>query len=368
MLVKSRKWLVLALGAVLLGYLLYRSRHLLNLTDFSGEKLWHTLKSANPLLLLLSVVLIYLCYFLRAVRWWNFQKHVGSANLGNVYAMTLAGFSAVFLLGRAGEPVRPLLISRKDNVPLADTFGIYALERIFDAASSGILAAVGLLIFTAKHHSHAEQTASSFETGAKTAGTILCLGTLVAVALLIYLRIHGTAVLERRMQAWLAAHGWRAKVSRIVLGFARGVQTIRTWSDLLFALVISAVHWLLVIEVYFLIARAFGGRLAALNFQDAMLVLVFTLVGSAVQLPGVGGGSQALTILAYTSLFNIDKEPAVAAAMVLWLVTFAICSLAGVPLLVKEGWSIGELKRMREHEDEELDVEMAAKRGGATTE
>ena len=62
--------------------------------------------------------------------------------------MTLAGFSAIFLLGRAGEPVRPMLISRKDKIPIADTFGIYALERLFDTASTAILAAIGLLIFT----------------------------------------------------------------------------------------------------------------------------------------------------------------------------------------------------------------------------
>ena len=360
--VKSRKWVFVGLGFALLGYLLYRSRDLLNLSAFSGEKLWDAVKSANPLYILLSVLLIYVCYFLRTLRWWNFQKHVGQACLWHIYGMTLAGFSAVFLLGRAGEPIRPLLISRKDNVPLADTFGIYALERIFDAAASAILAAVGLLIFTAKRHGHPEETASAFETGAKTAGSILCLGVLVAVALLVYLRIHGTEVLERRMQSWLATHGWKGKVARILLGFSRGVQTIRTWGDLVFALVVSAVHWLLVIEIYYLVALAFGGKLATLRFQDAMLVLVFTLVGSAVQLPGVGGGSQALTILAYTSLFNIEKEPAVAAAMVLWLITFAICSVAGVPLLVKEGWSIGELKRMRATENEELDAEMTAQR------
>jgi hypothetical protein len=46
--------------------------------------------------------------------------------------------------------------------------------------------------------------------------------------------------------------------------------------------------------------------------------------------------------------------------MVLWLVTFAACSLAGVPLLLKEGLSLGELRRMREQEDEEIDTAIIA--------
>ncbi len=79
-----------------------------------------------------------------------------------------------------------------------------------------------------------------------------------------------------------------------------------------------------------------------------MLVLVFTMVGSAVQLPGVGGGAQALAIVAFTHLFGVAQETAVAAAMILWLITFAGCLVAGLPILLKEGWSLGDLKKIGE--------------------
>ena len=102
---------------------------------------------ANYFLLFLALITIYACYAVRALRWQRFQAHVGPARFWNIYPMTLAGFSALFLLGRAAEPVRPLLIARKDKLPVADTFGIYALERILDGASTAVLAAIGLLIF-----------------------------------------------------------------------------------------------------------------------------------------------------------------------------------------------------------------------------
>src|SRR5260370_21139548 len=79
-----------------------------------------------------------------------------------------------------------------------------------------------------------------------------------------------------------------------------------------------------------------------------MLVMAFTIVGSAVQLPGVGGGSQVASFLAYTAVFGVEKEAAAAASIVLWLITFAACSLAGVPLLIHEGLSLGKLKEMAE--------------------
>jgi glycosyltransferase 2 family protein len=355
---KSRKWWVLGVGALVVAFLLYYFRGSLSASQFSGEKLWAAIRGANFFYLFLSVVTIYSCYAIRALRWQRFQSHVGPAKFWNIYAMNLAGFSALFILGRAAEPVRPLLIARKDKIPVADTFGVYALERILDAASTAVLASVGLLIFESSGHLTEQGTGPAFEKAAKTAGTVFSIFAVLAIAGLVYLRLHGSAMLERRMEGWLTAHGWRAKVARILLGFSRGVQTIRTWADVVAAVGLSLVHWATVVLSYYLVQKAFGGRLGAMSYADAMVVLVFTVVGSAVQLPGVGGGAQALSIVAFTKLYGVGQESAVAAAMVLWLVTFAACCLAGVPILFKEGFSFGELKKMRTEEDAEIDAEM----------
>src|SRR5882757_5680465 len=114
MALKSRKALFAALAILVAGYLLYHFRGSLHLNQFSGAKLWEALRGTNPLYILASVILIYFCYLLRAVRWQNFQKHVGSSHTIPIYKMTLAGFAAVFIFSRLGEPVRPLLISRKE--------------------------------------------------------------------------------------------------------------------------------------------------------------------------------------------------------------------------------------------------------------
>ncbi len=356
---KSGKWLLLLCVALVVVFLLYRSRGMLHLGQFSGTKLWEAVRSANYLYLFLGVITIYACYAVRALRWRKFQAHVGKAHFWNIYSMNLAGFSTLFLLGRAADPVRPLLISRKEKLPLADTFGIYALERILDTASTAVLAAVGLLIFESSGHGNSNGAGHAFEKAARTAGTVFSIFAVLAIVFLVYLRLHGSRLLERRMQGWLAAHGWRGAVARITLGFVRGVQTVRSWSDLLSAISLSALHWFLVLLCYFLVTKSFGGRLGTLTLADAMLVLVFTLVGSTVQLPGVGGGAQALSIVAFTRLYGVEQEAAVAAAMILWLVTFAACTLAGVPLLLKEGLSLGELRRMRAQEDAQIDAGIA---------
>ena len=358
----SRKLLLIVLGLAVLGFIIYRSSGFINLADFSGAKLWLVARNANPYYLLLSFVAIYACYALRALRWQVLQSNLGPSSFWAIYKLTLAGFSAIFLLGRAGEPIRPLLLARKERLPVADMFGVYVLERLFDTASTAVIAGLGLMLFQARVQSGTEPGGSSrtLATAAKTTGSFLFLGVLAAVAVLIYLRLHGTALLERRLQGWRAHHGWRSKIAEIVLGFARGVQAIRTWSDLALAVFYSTLHWLLIALTYVWISHSLDGKLATINLGDALLVLAFTMVGSALQLPGVGGGSQLASFLAYTTIFGVEKEPAAAAAILIWLITFAGCSLAGIPLLIHEGTSLGELRRLAKREDEQLHRKEAA--------
>jgi hypothetical protein len=84
---------------------------------------------------------------------------------------------------------------------------------------------------------------------------------------------------------------------------------------------------------------------------QVMLVMAFSLVGSVVQLPAVGGGAQLASALVFTKIFGVETEPATAAAIVLWLIGFAACSLAGVPFLIQEGLSLGKLRELA-HEKE----------------
>jgi uncharacterized protein (TIRG00374 family) len=352
-----KKLLIALLGLLVLGLVIYFSRGVINLQGFSGEKLLHAVRNANPYLLLLSIVAIYGCYALRALRWKVFQGNLGESHFWPIYSMTLAGFSAVFLLGRAGEPIRPVLLARKEKLPVADMFGIYVLERIFDLASMAVIAAIGLLLF--ESHARVAGQAATLQAAAKTGGAVFSVAVLVAIGFLVYLRLHGTALLEKSLEGWHAAHGWRAMVARILLGLARGVQAIRSASELMLAVFYTAAHWFLVLLVYFWVSHAFGGALGTIDLGDAMLVLAFTLAGSAVQLPGVGGGAQVATFLAYTAILGVEKEPATAAAIVLWLISFAACSLAGVPLLFHEGFSLGKLREMAKQEKKELETESA---------
>jgi glycosyltransferase 2 family protein len=308
-----------------------------------------SLREARLPLLLLALVTIYACFALRTLRWMRFCRALGATRFSNVFRSTLMGFTCVFLLGRAGEPIRPVLIARKDSLSIPGMFGVYVLERVFDMACTAVIAVAALLVFRGRGLAIGGDV--PIMRVARSAGAVLFAGLIGVVAFLIYFRYHGGEWLARRLKnpAWRS--GFRVKIALLLEGFSEGLQGIRTWADLGMLVVYSAAHWALVALVYLWICQAFGGELAQIDLGGAMLVLAFTLVGSAVQLPGVGGGAQLATFLVFTLIFGVEKEAAATASIILWLITFAGVCLVGLPLLFAEGWSMGELRRIAAAEE-----------------
>jgi uncharacterized protein (TIRG00374 family) len=358
MLRQARKYLPLLVGVVALGFFLYKFRNSIALEGFRWRELAASLGGANPGLLLLSIVAIFVCYAIRALRWIRFSRVLGPSKFWNVYAATLMGFSCTFLLGRAGEPVRPVLIARKDKLPMAGMFGVYFLERIFDMAASVVLAGLALVSF--EKAGLASEANGKLITAARSTGILLFVVLIAVVVFLVYFRFHGREWLSRRLHQARWRTGLRARMAALLEGFSDGLQSVRTWADLGALVGYSALHWALVIFVYLWVEHAFGGKLADLGIGATLLVAAFTIVGSAAQLPGVGGGAQVATFLVLTLVFRIDKEPAAAVSIVVWLIGFAACCLVGIPLLFHEGLSMGELRRITHKEERESEAELLA--------
>jgi glycosyltransferase 2 family protein len=366
---KSRRYLLFLVALAALGYFVYKFRNAITLEGFRWGTVAASLRHSRVSFLLLGIAVIYVCYAIRALRWMRFCRWLGPSRFWNVYNATLMGFSCVFLLGRAGEPIRPVLIARKDSLSMPGMFGVYVLERISDAMATLVLAGCALLLL--QHGSpsgHVDEAGAgvSIVRIARSTGALLLVGLVVVIGLLVYFRYQGAGWLARKLHDANWRHGWRGKVVLLLEGFIEGLQGVRTWSDLGALASYTAMHWLLVVAVYDLVIHAFGGRLAQLGFGAVILVLAFTLVGSAVQLPGVGGGAQLATFLVLTLLLGVEKEPAATAAIIIWLVAFASCCIAGVPLLFREGWSVGDLRRMAQAEEKAGEAGLLAEAEHAT--
>src|SRR5277367_5239674 len=193
----SRRLSIEVVAVAALGYFFYKFRNSITLEGFHWSTVGQSLRNANLGLLLLSLVSIYGCFAIRAVRWNRLSRSFGPTKFGATYSATLSGFACTFLLGRAGEPIRPVLIARKNALSIPRMFGVYVLERVFDVAAAAVMAGSALLLFQRKEIPGVEHI--DLMNRARLAGAALIFGLIVMVAFLIYFRYHGAEWLARRL-------------------------------------------------------------------------------------------------------------------------------------------------------------------------
>ena len=116
--------------------------------NLDWREVGHRVGNANPYLLIVAVIIICLAYFVRAFRWGALLKPLGAARFSDLFVATTIGFSAVFLIGRAGEFVRPVVLPMRDpRVRPSASLITIVVERIYDMAAVALMFAINLIWF-----------------------------------------------------------------------------------------------------------------------------------------------------------------------------------------------------------------------------
>ncbi|HZP16563.1 MAG TPA: lysylphosphatidylglycerol synthase transmembrane domain-containing protein [Terriglobales bacterium] len=92
-------------------------------------------------------------------------------------------------------------------------------------------------------------------------------------------------------------------------------------------------------------------HLADMDVPHVLLLMGFSMVGSIVQLPAVGGGSQLAVIGALQVIYGIPPELALSCGILLWLVSFMSCVPVGLLLAHRGHLSLRKLSKAS-HEQE----------------
>ena len=98
-----RRWLWLAVGAVVIGLIFYNLRRSPDWQKFSWQGLWTTITRARLDLLGLALVVVYSTYFMRAYRWKFFLDPIKKASLWIMFAGQVLGFSSIYHHGAHGD-------------------------------------------------------------------------------------------------------------------------------------------------------------------------------------------------------------------------------------------------------------------------
>jgi glycosyltransferase 2 family protein len=295
-----------------------------------------------------GIILIYLGYILRAIRWKIFLRPVRK-NISSVALIspTLIGFTGLAVLGRPGELIRPYLIARRVNLSFSSQMAVWAVERIFDLAAFTILMVAAIFLPTKLRDFAAARPV--YDHWLHVAGyllTGLVLALFTGALLVNYMGPQIADWVERRLSHLAENLGHR--IAQRVREFAGGLNTIHGPLSFLQLSVVSLLMWWLIAVSYKEVTHAYGAPMQAMSVTKVLLLMGSSMVGSMLQLPGVGGGSQLATIEALDKVFQVPRELAVSCGILLWLVSFVAVIPAGLLVAHRERLSLRKVAQESE--------------------
>src|SRR2546421_46167 len=112
------------------------------------QEVIQAISHSNSYLLGTAVLIACLLYLLQAYRWSALLGPLGSTRLNHLLAATTIGLCAMFLLGRLGEVVRPVVLPLRDpKVRVSASFLTLMIEKIYDLLAIVFLFGANLLWF-----------------------------------------------------------------------------------------------------------------------------------------------------------------------------------------------------------------------------
>jgi uncharacterized protein (TIRG00374 family) len=283
-----------------------------------------------------AVVVALVTYALRALRWGLILRPVGKAGPANLLGCTAAGFATSTVLpARAGEIVRPLLLTARTGLPAAATLASILTERLLDGATVLILFAAGVVF-----------AQSSLSPGSlallRDTALLTTAGLAVAVTLVVFLLRHRAATVRRL--AALAPERFRARVERFLHHLLDGLEVLRSPRRLAEIALWSIGLWTVIGSQVVLLGWAFG---IPMNMGQAFVVIAVSVIGLAVPTPAGVGGFHAAIQFALVHFLGVDPATATAYALVHHAICFFPITALGLTYLGAVGFSLGRVRELR---------------------
>lgn len=355
----KKRILILLIVLIALGVLVYLQFR--TWRTFDWDTFSRVTKGVNPYQIGIAVAIIHATYLLRAFRWKIFLRPVCHATMSRMVGPQFIGFTGLALLGRPGELIRPYLIAKKENLPLSSQVAVWAVERIFDIGAFAVLMAIDVFVFAKSFDLPAGVTVKMQIGGAV---LLLLVAGMALGAWAIRRNSNGVASwLERKFRP--ISKNLARSLCHKIRAFGEGLNTIHDRTAFVQLVVASLAIWFLIALAYREILHAYPAiaisgeivpriPLHEMNVPHVLLLMGASMVGSMLQLPAVGGGSQLATISVMSSpaIFAIPREQAVSAGILLWLITFVACIPVGLVLAHFEHLSIRKLTQESQLEEQ----------------
>lgn len=317
--------------------------------DIDFKLLINIIANANYWWVIVSIPVIILSHWMRAVRWKTFLSPIEkSKSVWNLFSAVMVGYAVNNVLPRGGELVRPYVYARRQNVSKSAVFATIIVERVIDVVYLLLLFALAFFLMK-------DQIAEAFPVLDSQNIFLYIILPVLALILLILLSLYTSfAKIIIRIIIKPLSYSAYERANEILGKFLTGFEFIRTPSQYTRVLIESTMIWFLYAMPMYLMFNSFGFQdVLNLGIADAFLLLIVTGIGvSIAPTPGAIGVYHYLVVYAMTHLYTVTKEEAMAFATLVHALNMILQVIIGGGFLLREN-----IKKIpTDHDLEELEV------------
>ena len=308
---------------------------------------------ANWYLLAAAVLVVCVIYLLRAIRWGALLAPIRHARLNDLFIATTVGFGALFVFGRMGEVVRPVVLPMRDpKIRASASLVTIMVERIYDLLAVIFVFAASLLLLTPP-----AARAEEFDR-LRVAGVVLLAAALAGVVTLALFKRNAARItgwvkqlLENRR--FVPARVTKAIV-RLMEQLALALRVLVDARELALTIGWTALIWFAIALANLLVLRSFG---LEFGFTETVFVMGWALVGSLVPTPGGAAGAFHAATAGSLIFLGIAKETAAGVSIVMHLVDFGPALVFGLIYVLRGEINVAKLRTLTSPEAVEHAVE-----------
>src|SRR5215475_13012702 len=265
----NRKLLV-ALVLVVIGLIVaYRSQG----WEFDWRMFFSSFRDVKLGWLAASIIATFATYWLRAVRWQVLLGPLKEISINALLTATLIGFSAIYVVGRAGEVVRPVWLTQRERVPFSASAATIIVERFLDIVMLVLMFAGSLLLIEFPSKAHFREPLLMM----KNVAWVLVLSSVGTMFAMFLFRSN-----IDRIVGFVPIRVIRS----LLHNFAQGLSFLQRGRSFGMTLVHSFALWIVIaLQFWFMML----GMKFQMSFAAATLVMVGAAIGSIAQVPGIGG-------------------------------------------------------------------------------
>ncbi len=307
------------------------------LRKIDGRQLLEALQRLDGRYLIAAVLLTFVSYWLRAVRWRLLLLHERPIPLRSLYPATIIGYMANNLFpARLGEFVRAWVLAEREQLKTPTVFASLVIDRMLDGLS--VMVMLLMVLLTLRLPPGMGRAAVMLRAGGITTLAVY----LVVVVFLVLLKRRPMQTLQ--MLALVTRplpRRFRERLIPLAGSFLEGLRLAPGAGNLFMIGLSCLLIWVTATLPIDLVLLGFGMHLPLTASFFIMVLLVF-----AVMVPAAPGYIGTYHLACYTGLaaFGVPDTEAISIALVIHGISFFPVILAGLLHLWVGGISLGGLR------------------------